>query len=173
MREFSVVVAADEAWGIGREGDLPWRLKGDMAWFRRLTVGDGSLGVPNTVIMGRRTWESIPERFRPLPDRHNVVVSSNRELQLPDGVSLACGLDEALEMASDGDVFVIGGGQLYAAALASPACTTVHLTRVSGVHDCDTYMPDPTGSFHQIAATPAQDEGGIHWRVITLVRPQH
>ena len=173
MREFSVVVAADERWGIGRDGDLPWRLKGDMAWFRRLTTGSWTDGTRNTVIMGRTTWASIPERFRPLPDRHNIVLSSRTDLKLPDGAERAASLDDALERCPDGDVFVIGGGQVYREALTLLSCTTVHLTRVQGDHGCDTFIPDPTGDFSEVAVTPPMKEGAITWEIATLVRPQH
>ncbi|MEC9071661.1 MAG: dihydrofolate reductase, partial [Myxococcota bacterium] len=88
MRSFAIVVAADEGWGIGKDGDLAWHLPGDMRWFREITTGKRTDDVLNTVIMGRKTWDSIPPRFRPLPDRHNVVVSRNRNLVLPDGTSL-------------------------------------------------------------------------------------
>ena len=96
MRSFAAVVAADEEWGIGRDGDLAWRLPGDMRWFRELTIGKPPEGVQNTVIMGRKTWDSIPPRYRPLPGRHNVVVSRNPELSLPEGVTLVHSLDEGL-----------------------------------------------------------------------------
>ncbi len=136
---FAVIVAADERGGIGLDGDLPWKLPPDLQRFRRLTVGEGS----NAVIMGRRTWESLPPSFRPLPQRLNVVVSRRAHLKLPVGARHACSLDHALDLARACDqVFVIGGGELYRAALAEPSCSVVHLTRVHGDFCCDTFFPE-------------------------------
>ena len=144
MRTFAVVVAADDDLGIGRDGDLAWHLPGDMRWFRVLTTGERTDGVQNTVIMGRKTWDSIPRRFQPLPGRHNVVVSRNRNLELPDGVDLVHSLEAALSLEVDGDVFVVGGGELYREAMVRSECQTVYLTRVRGSFGCDTFIPDPT-----------------------------
>lgn len=138
MREFEIVVAADEEGGIGRDGELPWSLPGDLAYFRKLTTGDGH----NTVIMGRHTWESIPDRFRPLPGRRNVVLSHQRSYLLEAGAILAASLEEAVAAADPaGEVYVIGGGAVYRMALARPECRRVHLTRVRGTFQCDTFFP--------------------------------
>jgi dihydrofolate reductase len=93
---------------IGRDGTIPWRLPEDLANFRRRTDGC-------TVVMGRRTWESLPPRFRPLPGRRNVVLTTDRGWRA-DGAVRAPDLDKAL--AADGDVWVIGGSAVYAAALS-------------------------------------------------------
>ncbi|KAJ3254043.1 dihydrofolate reductase, partial [Borealophlyctis nickersoniae] len=80
----NLIVAATEAGGIGIEGRLPWRLRADMSFFARVTTHfgrQGSARPPNAVIMGRKTWDSIPSKFRPLPGRLNVVLSSNDEFR--------------------------------------------------------------------------------------------
>ena len=74
---FQLVVAATRAMGIGLSGSMPWRLPGDMAYFKELTSTAGSPKLQNAVIMGRRTWESIPEKHRPLPGRINIVLSKS------------------------------------------------------------------------------------------------
>ncbi|MBC8327767.1 MAG: dihydrofolate reductase [Planctomycetes bacterium] len=138
MREFEIVVATDDEGGIGRDGDLPWRLPADLAYFRELTTGDGG----NTVIMGRHTWESIPERYRPLPGRRNVVLSRLGVHPLPEGVLQATGLEEAVALAgAGGQVCVIGGGAVYREAVLRPECSRVHLTRIAGRFGCDTFFP--------------------------------
>ena len=76
-----VVVAATPEWGIGAGGTLPWRLPGDMAFFKALTTKTRGQGAVNAVILGRSTWDSLPPKFRPLPGRLNVVVSSSGKLQ--------------------------------------------------------------------------------------------
>jgi len=128
---FAIMVAIDEAGGIGKDGDLPWQLSADMAHFKKMTQGAGK----NAVIMGRKTWDSIPDKFRPLPHRRNVVLSRQQDLELPDGTLLANELDGALASCQDcEEVFVIGGGAIYEQALAHPDCTTCHLTAVPMPH---------------------------------------
>lgn len=140
---FEVVVAADEARGIGRAGGLPWKLPGDMAYFKRLT-SEAPEGCVNAVLMGRKTYESIPARFRPLRGRLNVVLSRRADFGTDDGVLVHGSLDAALGAlagrAELAKVFVIGGGELYAEALAHPACARVHLTRVHATFACDTFL---------------------------------
>ena len=120
------IVAATAQMGIGRDGTLPWRLKGDMAYFKRVTT-EAPAAQQNAVVMGRKTWLSIPKKFRPLPGRANVVLSRNpdarEQLDLPEDVACYASLDTALtQMKSREDVakvFVIGGGELYKAASAT------------------------------------------------------
>ncbi|CAN6595134.1 dihydrofolate reductase [Trichomonascus vanleenenianus] len=132
--------------GIGCKGTLPWRLATDMKFFREVTTSNGK----GVVIMGRRTWESIPPKFRPLKDRMNIVLSS-RTLELPAGVLSAKSLDHALKLVEEAEakrkeslnVFVIGGGQLYAAAFGHPATQNVILTEIYEYPDsveCDTFF---------------------------------
>ena len=121
----ALVVAYSENRVIGNGGDLPWRLPTDMRRFRELTTGA-------TVVMGRKTWDSLPERFRPLPDRRNVVVSRNG----CDAPAVRRSVEEAL----DGDCFVIGGGEIYAQAL--PRADRVYATEVEGVVAGDVFFPE-------------------------------
>src|SRR4051794_24452108 len=104
----ALVVAYARNGVIGRDGDLPWHLPTDMQHFRELTTG-------GTVVMGRKTYVSIPERFRPLPGRRNLVLSRDPAFAAP-GAEVFGGLDAALEAAGE-DCFVIGGGTTYAEAL--------------------------------------------------------
>lgn len=125
--------------GIGRAGLLPWRLRNEMKFFRQVTDG-------GVVIMGRKTWESIPARFRPLQNRINVVVSRNAQIELEDGVLSASSYEDALEkaLACNKKMFVIGGGQLYTAALKHPATNRVLMTLIDDPDNrfnCDTFFP--------------------------------
>jgi dihydrofolate reductase len=124
----SIVVAYSANRVIGRDGGLPWRLPSDMKHFRELTMG-------GTVVMGRKTYASIPERFRPLPERRNIVLSTTvSEL---DGAEVFSSLEAALDAA--GDCFVIGGGATYAEAL--PLASIVYATEVAGDVEGDTCFP--------------------------------
>lgn len=127
----ALIVAADEHGGIGQDGMMPWHLPADLAHFKQVTMG-------RPIIMGRKTFDAIG---RVLPGRRNIVVTRDPAWYHP-AVSIANSLDQALGLAEElGDeVFVIGGGQLYAEAL--PRAERVHLTRVDGVFDADTFFPE-------------------------------
>lgn len=126
----ALVVAHAANGVIGRNGELPWRLPTDLKRFRELTTG-------HAVVMGRRTWESLPDRFRPLPDRRNVVLSSNPSYAA-EGAEVFGDLESALA-ACPGDCFVIGGGITYEQALA--VADRVYATRVDAEVDGDTFFP--------------------------------
>ena len=167
MPHFDIVVAADEAGGIGKQGQLPWHLKGDMAYFKRLTQEPPTADTVNAVIMGRVTWQSIPEKFRPLPGRINVVISGNAAVPLPGDVIRAKSLDEAfatLERMAEGRVFVIGGGQIYSQAIVHRDLDTIYLTRVHATFDCDTRFPAIPAGFALAFESPPQTEGPLIYR---------
>jgi dihydrofolate reductase len=129
-RRIEIIAAVASNGVIGEGNALPWRLPADMQRFRALTTG-------HSVIMGRKTWDSLG---RPLPDRQNIVVS-RREGWTPAGATTASSLDDAIALARLPDpVFVIGGAQLYRAAL--PIADVMHLTEVHGEFDGDTRFPD-------------------------------
>ena len=106
----SLVAAVARGGVIGQGSEIPWRIPEDLAFFRDLTMG-------HAVVMGRRTWDSVPERFRPLPGRRNIVVTRNPHWRA-DGAERAASLDDALGLLEDAEqVFVIGGAEIFAAAL--------------------------------------------------------
>lgn len=127
-----LVVAVGDYGAIGYKGDLVWKNKKDLARFKQLTTG-------HPVIMGRKTWESLPKK--PLPNRKNVVVSSSMDATLvPEGVIVVDSLAKALDLFLDEEkVFVIGGARLYEEA--EKICSKIHLTRVFKAFQADTYMP--------------------------------
>lgn len=125
---------------IGREGGLAWNIPEDMAHFKAVTAG-------GTVIMGRSTWESIPQRFRPLPGRRNIVLSRQQGFAAP-GAEVVSTLEAALAAAASvrpGQatpvaVFIIGGAQVYTAAL--PLAHRLELTEVQHDFDGDAHFPE-------------------------------
>lgn len=177
-RTFDIIVAATATGlGIGRQGRLPWRLPVDMAYFKRITSCCAEEGKQNAVIMGRKTFQSIPRRFRPLSGRVNVVItrqdpaSLRAELDLPDDVLLASSLEDALaQLASDDwqsrieTVFVVGGGAIYEEAVASDACDRVFMTTVHSdeFNDCDTFFPElPPERFTLVSSSKPVTDNGI------------
>ncbi|WP_072947158.1 dihydrofolate reductase, partial [Rhodococcus koreensis] len=107
-REVKLVWAQGVGGVIGRDNTIPWHVPEDMAYFKKVTQG-------HPVIMGRRTWDSLPPRFRPLPGRRNIVISRQPDWAA-EGAESADGIASALAL-TDEDVCVIGGGQIYTAAM--------------------------------------------------------
>lgn len=130
MTPVSIVVARARGGVIGRDGDLPWHLPSDMRHFRELTTG-------HAVIMGRKTWESIPDRFRPLPGRRNIVLTRRAGYGAP-GAEVMSDLASAIA-ACEGDAFVIGGGEVYGEAL--PLATRAFITDIDAEIDGDAFFP--------------------------------
>jgi len=133
MARLTLIAAVARDGAIGRAGGMPWHLPADLAHFKRITQG-------HPVVMGRKTWDSLPPRFRPLPGRRNVVVTRQAGWRAA-GAEQAASLDDALgRFAADEAVFVIGGGQLYEQALSK--AKRLVLTEVqTTVPDADTHFP--------------------------------
>ncbi|MBK7749885.1 MAG: dihydrofolate reductase [Candidatus Obscuribacter sp.] len=170
MREkFDIVVACDQKFGIGKNNSLPWRLSQDLKYFKELTLSRPPVEdeVPkrsNAVIMGRKTWESIPAQYRPLAGRFNVVLTRNLNYQLPQGVFKAPSLDDALNLLSKGPVdrvFVIGGAEVYKEALIHDRCGLLYVTEVRAVFECDTFLPDFKPFFQLMSCSEVVTENNI------------
>ncbi len=173
MKNFSVIVACDEAQGIGKGGVLPWHLSADLKHFKEITTQEHGSG-QNVVIMGRKTWESIPERFRPLPARINVVITRQPGYSLPHGVVRVASLQEAFKVFCDvarkdvDGVFVIGGAQVFAEAIEHPLCSKVYLTRIEHRFDCDVFFPDIPQRFVESSRSRKYQENEKMFSFLTL-----
>ena len=133
----SLIAAVADNGVIGKENDLVWSLPDDMSFFKASTSG-------RHVIMGRRNYESIPHKFRPLPGRPNIVMSRNSEYD-SRGASLVTSLEDALEIAreaGESEAFIIGGGQIYTMALDARVVDTMYITHVHGEPDGDAFFPE-------------------------------
>jgi dihydrofolate reductase len=171
---FSIIVAADLNNGIGKNGKLPWALKGDMKFFKEKTTDiflplESNYGQPiNAVIMGRSTWESIPNKYKPLPERLNIVLSKNNESLsvLPDNVPGLTSFEMALKYCGDltniNKIFVIGGAKLYSETMNHPDCNEIFLTRINKIFECDTFIPNIDKSFSIVQSTK-QEENDIEY----------
>lgn len=147
----SIIVAMDETHGIGKAGGLPWRLSSDLKRFKTLTMG-------HTLIMGRRTYQSIG---RPLPGRKMIVVTRSRSFQV-EGCQVAHSLEKALQLArqdGESEAFIAGGGEIYHQAL--PLADRIYLTQVQAQVECDTFFPEfdrSTWLVSQELSQPAGDQ---------------
>lgn len=159
-----MIFSADENWGIGRDNKLLFRVRGDMANFKRMTVG-------KVVVMGRSTLESLPGG-KPLPDRVNIVLSA-REDYTADGVTVCRSLGELLDAVSaypTDDVFVIGGESVYRMLL--PYCDTAYVTRFYASAEADRFMPDfdALPGWRLAEASEEMEENGLRYKFLTYAR---
>lgn len=165
----SIIAAISTNGVIGRQGRLPWRLSGDLRRFKRLTMG-------HTIIMGRKTWESIG---RPLPGRRSVVVTRQPEYRIDaDGVEIAGSLEDALhiaEAANEDEAFIVGGAELYHEALSR--ADRLYFTEVAANVQGDAYFPVNFDTFEwdswdvlETEAHDADSENDYAFVFVTLER---
>ncbi|XP_048706015.2 dihydrofolate reductase isoform X2 [Caretta caretta] len=183
VRPLNSIAAVCQNMGIGKNGDLPWPpLRNEFKYFQRVTVTTTVKGKQNALIMGKRTWFSIPEKNRPLKDRINIVLS--RELkETPKGADyLAKSLDDALvlldspELKSKVDmVWIIGGSSVYKAAMEKPVHQRLFVTRILQEFESDTFFPEidlkKYKHLPEYPGVPAdvQEENGIRYTIYCTI----
>ncbi len=157
----SIIVAVSDDLGIGKNNDLLWHLPEDMKRFKQLTTG-------NTVIMGKRTWESLPRR--PLPNRKNVVITDIAGETFPGAVT-AYSIEDAVEQcSSDREVFIIGGGSIYRQFM--PVADRLLITHVHRKADADVFFPEIDPKIWKAVEKEEfkAEEGGVPYTYVTYVR---
>jgi dihydrofolate reductase len=146
---------------IGKSGGLPWHLPEDLAHFKRVTMGC-------PVIMGRKTWNSLPERFRPLPGRTNIVITRQPDWNTP-GASRAASLSEAMALCGNqAQAWVIGGAQLYAQALA--LADTAEVTEIDSDFEGDAFAPELGTQWEEVAREAHTSASGLNFSFATYRR---
>ena len=160
--KITIVAAIARGGVIGSGNTIPWRVPEDMARFRALTMG-------HPVVMGRRTWDSLPDRFRPLPGRRNIVVTHN-PAWAAEGADRASSLEDALALLGDEEqVFVIGGAELY--ALALPLADELQLTEIEAHVDGDVFFPPlDAADFEEMSRESLESETGTSIAFVVLRR---
>lgn len=158
----SLIAAVARNRVIGKDNQLLWHLPGDMRHFRETTRG-------KPVIMGRKTWESLPEKFRPLPGRQNIVVSRNPAYAAP-GATLAASIEDALKQVETSDeAFVIGGADLYRQAL--PSAERLYLTELTADFEGDTCFPEvPPADWKETSRSQLAAENGLAYTFVVYQR---
>ncbi|XP_077722825.1 dihydrofolate reductase isoform X3 [Canis aureus] len=150
VRTLNCIVAVSQNMGIGRNGDLPWPpLRNEFKYFQRMTTNSSVEGKQNLVIMGRKTWFSIPEKNRPLKDRINIVLSRDLK-EPPQGAHfLAKSLDDALKLTEQPElvnkvdmVWIVGGSSVYKEAMNKPGHLRLFVTRIMHEFESDTFFPE-------------------------------
>ena len=146
---------------IGKGGVLPWRLPEDLAHFKRTT-----LGAP--VIMGRKTWESVPPRFRPLPGRQNIVITRDAQWQA-EGAHRAGTLDDAIAACAGAETaWITGGAEIF--KLAMPRADLAVITEIGADYDGDTFAPALGADWQEVARERHLSPAGIPFDFVTYRR---
>ncbi len=146
---------------IGHNNTLPWHLPEDLAHFKATTFGQ-------PVIMGRKTWDSLPVKFRPLPGRMNIVVTRQTDWH-SDGAHVVHSVDEALQACpTDAQPWVIGGAELY--RLAMPLATRVVVTEIDADYEGDAFAPELDASWQEASRTTHVAANGLHYSLVNWVR---
>ena len=133
----ALIVAMDSERGIGKNNDLMWHLPKDMQFFKDTTQGQ-------IVVMGRKNYDSIPEKYRPLPNRLNVVLTRNNEFNAPDCLVFHS-LEDCMSYFKDENertLFIIGGGEIYRMAIESNIVNEMYITHVHHSYDAETFFPE-------------------------------
>eukprot|EP01138_Halocafeteria_seosinensis_P012778 gb/GECG01013054.1/.p1 GENE.gb/GECG01013054.1/~~gb/GECG01013054.1/.p1 ORF type:complete len:519 (+),score=67.36 gb/GECG01013054.1/:1-1557(+) len=191
QKSFHMMLAATKEGGIGKDGALPWNIPSDLKWFKEVTgsvsrrVGSNKGGEDappafrNAVIMGASTYLSIPERFRPLKNRFNIVLSrspyeeAKAKYDLPETVAVANSIDDALEQSEKqqdiDQIFLIGGKTPFEQGLTHPACERIYYTKVFTHFECDTFIcPLDATEFQLIEERAIQEENDTQFQFLVF-----
>lgn len=161
MTQLSLIAAVAANGVIGADNQLLWHLPADMQHFRELTAG-------HVVIMGRKTWESLPEKFRPLPKRRNLVISRNAAYAAP-GAEVFTSLAAAVAACADAPrAYVIGGGEIYTQAMPLAQC--LELTELHQAFDGDAFFPAVNADEWQAIHRDCRSDNGIDFDFVTYER---
>lgn len=131
-KKLKLILACSINGVIGKDNKLPWSIPEDMKYFKKVTEG-------HSVIMGRKTWESIPEKFRPLPNRVNTVVSKNLSFHAP-GAIVCQSIEHAIELSNSGDVWIMGGASIYEEVLKNHKVEEIHITIAEKAYEGDAFF---------------------------------
>lgn len=173
MTKFHMILAVDEKLGLWKDNTLSWRISEDMRYFKNTTSDTQDLAKHNALIMWRKTWESIPAKYRPLPDRVNCVLSrsitdESIDSKIDDFVlyfnSLQSCLDELEQKNNIEDVYIIWGAFLYNQVISDERLDKIYITRVFWNYDCDVFFDGIPDDFSLESYSDEQEEKWIKFR---------
>lgn len=172
MKTVNLISAVCENNGIGIKGTLPWKLKKEMEYFTKLTTYTEASDCQNAVVMGRKSWESIPPKYKPLSGRLNVVISTTQN-NFADGVLSYKSVSEAIETLQAGfpnieTIWVIGGYRIYKEGLDKKLFDKLYITTIRKQFECDAFFPQFNLDDYQMIEEPdiptaIQEENGIQY----------
>ena len=162
----TLVLAVDQNNGLWKNNTLAWKLSSDMKYFKEITTATLSSSKKNAVIMGRKTWESIPPKYRPLPGRLNCILS--RKSPVEEGNFVYSSLEIALEELQKNDsietIHIIGWAQIYNQAITKSLPQTIYLTQVHGDFSCDVFFSWIPENYDLVSMSDRQEENGIQFQ---------
>lgn len=176
-----MIVAVDAAFGIAKNNDLPWHLPKEYAHFVKQTTETSNENALNAVVMGRKCWDSIPARYRPLKNRVNVIISRTMEPVTTENFVVSPDFNEALNLLNESELFRnrvetiwnIGGSEIYKLGLDHPSMNKLVLTRINEKFDCDVRFPDVDWSVFQLNDDFTDEkvsEKGLEWYVTSYTK---
>ncbi|KHJ96224.1 dihydrofolate reductase [Oesophagostomum dentatum] len=173
LRKMGLIAAVDSKFGIGKNGTVPWTLKKDMKFFVEHTTATTDPTKINAVIMGRKCWESIPEKFRPLKNRLNVVISRSLPTRREKNLIISDNFESIMKELSNGElaerverVWNIGGGEIYKLALDANLVDQLLLTKIESDFDADVFLSGVDWNHFkedEIARSDVMTENGINF----------
>ena len=167
----SIIVAHESKRGIGYLNSLPWNIPKDMKYFKKVTCHVTSILDKNVVVMGRNTWESIPKKFRPLSDRVNVVLTSNKNYKVPEGVFLVHSLDQVRSIIKNRNSFIIGGESLYRQFINE--ADKIYSTEIYyNYKSCDKFFPKIPKCFALQTVSPILFDNNLHYRNLVYINKE-
>ena len=166
---FNLIAAVDQKFGIGKDKGLPWKIKAEMDYFKKITTQDR---YGNICIMGRNTWESIPEKYRPLQNRINIIISSQlntydleeKYTQTTVVKDLSAALTLCNTYYNTYKIWIIGGENLYKESINHPQCKYIYLTKIYNKYECDKFFPTIHPKFKILTISKFNSENGIYFR---------
>lgn len=164
MGRIAIIAALGKNRELGAGNGLLWHIPEDLRRFKELTNG-------HPVVMGRKTWESLPEKYRPLANRTNIVITRRDDYEASGAVvvsSLAAALRAAERSLGDEESFVMGGGELYREAL--PFADRLYLTLIEGEKEADTFFPEYEKEFPRVVSEEPREWEGLRYRWVTRER---
>lgn len=155
--KISIIAAIGKNRELGKDNKLIWRIPEDLKRFHEITKG-------HTVIMGRKTWESLP--IKPLSNRYNIVVTKNLKF-VAVGADVCDSIEGAIKKAGENEIFIIGGGQIYKEAIEKGLVDKLYLTIVDGSFDADTFFPDYS-EFKKVISEKSGESEGHKYKFVDL-----
>lgn len=173
MKKFSLVLSVDNKNWLWKNNTMPWKINADVNYFKEITTKTEDLAKHNAVIMWRKTWESIPSKFKPLSDRINCIISTsikqeNNNSKIDDFVLYYNSLDNALNELEKKEnvenIFIIWWSKIFDEALKHKNVDKIYLTEIDWDFDCDTFVDLDLENFDIESMWTIQEENGIHFR---------
>ena len=180
--KFKLIVAVCQENGIGKDGNLPWRIKSELAYFAKMTKSVSNFSKQNAVLMGRKTWESIPSRIKALKNRVNIVLTRQEKSKISEDKNvLVCdSLQNAFNVVEEmvdkiETCWVIGGSSVYEEAMKNPRLDRIYITNIMKDYECDTFFPflateDWEEVGDEMVPKEVQEEDGVMFQYMVFAR---